>query len=284
MRLPPLLSPLATFLVSALVFMFTACATGSSTETQATDTSATPSEEASEQNEGKILFVLTNHTALGDTGTSTGYYLSEVTHPWSVLSEAGYSIEVASPQGGPVTADPKSLNMDDPINAAFWENEAWRSRLQTTLAIDQVDPQRYQAIFFAGGHGTMWDFADNATMQGLTARIWEAGGAVAAVCHGPAALLNVKLSNGQWLVAGREVTGFTDAEERAVELEEVVPFLLERELRERGATFEGADNFQENVVVDGRLITGQNPASATGVGQAIVEALNSEETTADDSP
>ncbi|RVU43014.1 type 1 glutamine amidotransferase domain-containing protein [Lujinxingia sediminis] len=218
---------------------------------------------------------------LGDTDTPTGYYLSEVTHPWSVLTEAGYTIDFASPQGGPVAADPKSLDMDDPINARFWEDNALRSQLDTTLAIHQVVPEHYRAIFFAGGHGTMWDFADSAAVQRVTARIWEAGGTVAAVCHGPAALLNVQLSDGQWLVADREVTGFTDAEERAVELDQVVPFLLESELRERGANFEGADNFQENVVVDGRLITGQNPASATGVGEAIVEVLNTSHDTPD---
>ncbi|TXD37142.1 type 1 glutamine amidotransferase domain-containing protein [Lujinxingia vulgaris] len=270
------------FVVLATGALLTACATGSpensGSQSLSEDTAPSPANDAlpedTPSSEGNVLFVLTNHTSLGDTDTQTGYYLSEVTHPWSVLTEAGYTVDFASPQGGPVTPDPKSLDLDDPINAQFWENDALREKLDTTISIERVDPKRYQAIFFAGGHGTMWDFADNADMQRVTRDVWEAGGAVAAVCHGPAALLNVKLSDGQWLVASRDVTGFTDAEERAVELDQVVPFMLESQLRERGANFDGADNFQENVVVDGRLITGQNPASATGVGEAMVRALD----------
>ena len=277
-------SNLATSLLAlALLPLFSACSTSVSSERDSSVVAETPHDDANavmadlDETSGNVLFVLTNHTQLGDTETPTGYYLSEVTHPWAVLTDAGFTVDFASPRGGPVTADPKSLDLDDPVNQRFWENDDLRRKLNTTIPAAEVAADRYDAIYFAGGHGTMWDFADDDVIQQLTARVWEAGGAVAAVCHGPAALLNVRLSNGDWLVSDRRVTGFTDAEERAVELEEIVPFLLETELRERGAIFDGADDFQENVIADGRLVTGQNPASATGVGQALVRVLTLDE-------
>ncbi|HEU4537166.1 MAG TPA: type 1 glutamine amidotransferase domain-containing protein, partial [Polyangiaceae bacterium] len=142
-----------------------------------------------------------------------------------------------------------------------------------SLRPDQVDPAAYDAVFYAGGHGTMWDFPDDAALARIAAAVYERGGVVAAVCHGPAGLVNVKLSSGEWLVAGREVAAFTNDEERAVGLAEVVPFLLADRLVERGARHRPAPNFQANVVVSGRLVTGQNPASARGVGDAIVALL-----------
>jgi len=147
------------------------------------------------------------------------------------------------------------------------------ARLHASLRPDGVDPARYAAIFYAGGHGTMWDLPDNATLGAITAAIYEAGGIAAAVCHGPAGLVNVKLSTGKYLVDGKDLAAFTDAEESAVGLTNVVPFLLASTLTARGARHKPAANWAANVVVSDRLITGQNPASARGVGEAIVSAL-----------
>lgn len=219
----------------------------------------------------RILFVLTNHDELGDTGESTGYYLPEAAHPWRVLREAGHRIDLASPRGGEVPMDPESHDLDDEANAAFLEAE--EDALGNTMAADAIDPSDYDAIYFAGGHGTMWDFPGCDPLAEATQRIWEADGVVAAVCHGPAALVDVRLSGGEPLVEGREVTCFTNEEERAVERDEVVPFLLESRLRELGATIRKAEPWQEKVTVDGRLVTGQNPASAEGVGEAVAREL-----------
>lgn len=222
----------------------------------------------------RILFVLTSCERLGDTGRQTGYFLSEVTHPARVLSDAGFQIRFASPRGGQPPVDPGSRDQDDADNRWFLNDNEWLERVADTAQPEDLDPEDFDAVFFAGGHGTMWDLPDNRALARLTASIWDHGGVVAAVCHGPAGLVNVELAGGDHLVAGRKVTSFTNEEEAAVELEEVVPFLLESRLRERGANFSKADPFQEHVVTDGRLVTGQNPASARGVGAAMVKLLN----------
>lgn len=220
-----------------------------------------------------ILFVLTSCQQLGDTGRKTGYFLSEVTHPARVLTDAGFDLHFASPRGGQPPVDPGSRDPDDEDNRWFLTGNDWLNRMARTARPEDLDATDYGAIFFAGGHGTMWDLPDNRALARLTAAIWEGGGVVAAVCHGPAGLVNVRLADNGYLVAGRKVTSFTNEEEAAVELDGVVPFLLESRLRERGADFSKADPFQEHVVTDGRLITGQNPASARGVGKAMVKLL-----------
>lgn len=220
-----------------------------------------------------VLFILSGHTELGDTGKKTGYFLGEVAHPWHVLTTGGVAVEFASPKGGPVVADPKSVKLDDPINKAFVDNEEIQKALESTLAATDIDPTRYAGIYFAGGHGAMWDFPDNESLSTSAAKIYESGGLVAAVCHGPAGLVNIKLSDGSYLVAGKKVAAFTNSEEEAVKLTETVPFLLATKLEERGAVHVPAADFQEQVVVDQRLITGQNPASATGAGEAMLNAL-----------
>lgn len=222
----------------------------------------------------RILFVLTSHGELGDTGEKTGYYLPEAAHPYAVLRDAGYEIDFASPRGGEPPMDPESRDLDDEANAEFLEAET--DALERTMSTDEIDPADYAAIYFAGGHGTMWDFPGDRALADATARIWESGGVVGAVCHGPAALVDVELSDGSYLVDGCEVSCFTNEEERAVELDDVVPFLLESRLEERGATVRKAEPWQEKVVVDGRLVTGQNPASAEGVGRAIAQVLQPE--------
>lgn len=222
----------------------------------------------------RVLMVLTNHDQLGTTGKKTGFYLSEASHPYAVFSDAGFVVDFVSPTGEAAPIDPKSEDREDPLNVRFLENGEVMNRVLDTLAPDEVNIDDYEAIFFAGGHGVMWDLPDNEALAALTATIYDKGGAVGAVCHGPAGLLNVRLRNGEYLVDGKDVTGFTNAEEEAVELTKVVPFLLEDELRKRGAKFSGGENFQAHVKVSERLVTGQNPASATGVAEEIIKLLN----------
>lgn len=225
------------------------------------------------QAEKPILIVVTNHDEIGDTGTPTGYFLSEVAHPWHVFTEAGYSVEFASPLGGFAPMDPKSFDLEDPVNKTFWHNLKAVQDLVHTQALAKLDPMDYSAIFFAGGHGTMWDFPKSKAVRGSIAKHYKGGGVIGAVCHGPAALIHVKV-DGEPLVKGKQVAGFTNEEEAAVQLTEAVPFLLETELRQLGAEFVKADNFQSKVAVSGRLVTGQNPASATDTAKAIVKLLD----------
>lgn len=221
----------------------------------------------------KALVVVTSHDRLGDTGKETGYYLPEVTHPYYALRDAGVEVDIASPRGGEAPMDPISRDTKDPANARFLDTPADRDKLTDTRPLAAIDPAEYDAILFAGGHGTMWDFRGNADVQRLAAAIYERGGVVAAVCHGPAALVDVALSSGDYLVAGKRVTGFSNAEEEAAELTSVVPFLLETMLVERGGRYECAGLWQERVVTDERLVTGQNPASAAEVGRAVARLL-----------
>ena len=222
----------------------------------------------------QILIVVTNHGEMGDTEAPTGYFLSEVSHPWHVFTEAGYRVDFASPLGGFAPMDPKSFDLEDPVNRIFWDTLAVVESVTNTLNLDEVDTDNYEAIFLAGGHGTMWDFAQSRSVVERVAQIYQQGGIVGAVCHGPTALLNVKLSGGRHLLDGKRVTGFTNDEEAAVKLTEIVPFLLESEMQSKGAIFVAADNFKPNVVVDQRLVTGQNPASATAAAEAIVQLLS----------
>ena len=222
----------------------------------------------------QILIVVTNHGEMGDTGAPTGYFLSEVSHPWHVFTEAGYRVDFASPLGGFAPMDPKSFDLEDPVNRIFWDTLAVVESVTNTLNLDEVDTDNYEAIFLAGGHGTMWDFAQSRSVVERVAQIYQQGGIVGAVCHGPTALLNVKLSGGRHLLDGKRVTGFTNDEEAAVKLTEIVPFLLESEMQSKGAIFVAAKNFKPNVVVDQRLVTGQNPASATAAAEAIVQLLS----------
>lgn len=220
---------------------------------------------------GKILFVVTSHGELGNTGRKTGYWLSEVTRPWKVLKDAGYEIDFMSPKGGECPVE--GQNPSDPVNKAFAQDLSAQKKINFTIKPSEVKPEEYKAIFFAGGHGVMWDFPDNKELAAITSKIYENGGVVAAVCHGPAALINVKLSNGKFLVDGKKINSFTNSEEKGIGLDKVVPFALETALVKRGAKFQSSDNFQSHVVVNDRVITGQNPMSATAVGDAIRIAL-----------
>jgi len=225
----------------------------------------------------RVVIVLTNHAELGDTGRPTGFYLSEAAHPWHVFTEAGYHVVLASPRGGRAPMDPKSIDLDDSVNAAFLETYPRLDDDVVTRKVADLSHDFIDAVFIAGGHGTMFDLPEDTPLQALIAGVHGRGGVVAAVCHGPAALVNVRLDDGSYLVAGKRVAAFTNAEERAVELAEAMPFLLQTRLEERGAEVVEAANFEKNVVVDGRLVTGQNPASATGAAEAVVELLSGSE-------
>lgn len=218
-----------------------------------------------------VLMVLTSHATKGDTGDPTGFFLGELTHPLAVLADAGIPAAFASIQGGEPPVD--GFDLDDETNARYWNDHSFRTAIRSTQKLADVNPDDYSAIFFAGGHGAMWDFPDSEAVQTTTRAIYEAGGVVGAVCHGPAALINVKLGDGRYLIANRRISAFTDAEERAVGLEDVVPFMLASTLRERGADHQAADDWTAQVVVDERLVTGQNPQSAHGVGEALRDLL-----------
>lgn len=219
----------------------------------------------------KILFVVTSHDKKGSTGEATGYYLAEVSHPWKVLTDAGYEIDFVSPKGGNPPVD--GFDLSDPDNKAFWEDSLYHNKISHSLKPSEVKPGDYAAIYYAGGHGAMWDLPDNKAIAGIASAIYEKKGIVAAVCHGPAGLLAIRLANGHYLVDGKKVNGFSNEEEALVKLSDVVPFLLEDQLKKRGGIYEKSGPWQEHVVVDQRLITGQNPQSAKAVGEALKKEL-----------
>lgn len=219
----------------------------------------------------RVLMVLTSHGDLGGV-RPTGFYVPEAAHPWRVFRAAGWGVDLVSPKGGEPPRD--GLDESDPVQKEFLADPEIARQLADTRRPDQVDAGAYAAIFYVGGHGAMWDLPDDAGVARIARDIYERGGVVAAVCHGPAGLVNLTLSDGAYLVAGRRVAAFTNAEEEAVGLASVVPFLLQTRLEERGATHVAAPNFEPCVVVDGRLVTGQNPASATGVAERVVEVVD----------
>ena len=229
---------------------------------------------ANETNQHRVLYVLTNHSQMGDTEQRTGFYLSELTHPYYIIRDAGYPVDLASPLGGPAPIDPSSLDMDDPINQRFFNDVEALRAVQVTQALPDIDLSQYHAIVFAGGHGTMWDFSVSPSVKSAITQIYEQGGIVAAVCHGPAALIDVKLSDGSYLVDGKKVSVFTDKEEKLVGLETVVPYLLESKLIEQGGINASKGPWEDSAVADQRLITGQNPQSASSLGKLIVQELS----------
>ena len=227
--------------------------------------------------EAPILLVLTNHAELGDTGKKTGFYLSEAAHPYRVFTESKHQVTLASPKGGFAPIDPESMDLEDKANDSFWKKygnaDAQMPGVLLTKPLAEIDPSKYSAIFFAGGHGAMWDFPDSEALKKLTATIYQNGGVVGAVCHGPAALVNVTFEDGTHLLSGKTTTVFTNDEEEAVGLTETVPFLLQTTFEEAGAKVKPAKNFSVNAVRDGRLVTGQNPASAEKAGKLLLEAM-----------
>jgi putative intracellular protease/amidase len=223
----------------------------------------------------KILIVLTSHDRLGGTGEKTGFWLEEFAAPYYVLKDAGAAVMLASPKGGQPPVDPKS---DLPENQTettkrFRADPAAQAELANTKKLADVSANDFDAVFFPGGHGPMWDLYDNADSIALIEDFVKAGKPVAAVCHAPVALANVRNKDGEYLVKGRRVTGFTNTEEDAVGLTTVVPFLLEDKLKERGGIYGRAADWAPYVEVDGKLVTGQNPASSEPAAKALLELL-----------
>lgn len=215
-----------------------------------------------------VLFALTSHSELGGTGRKTGAYAPEFAHPGSVFEDAGYDVQFVSVDGGQVPLD--GIKDGDVVTHEFLTRPQIQQALAQTPTANQLDAEDYDVIYFVGGHGTMWDFRNCQPLKDLAAKIYENGGVVAGVCHGPSALVDLKLSDGSLLVDGKKVSSFTDQEEAAVGLSQEVPFLLQSALEANGADHEGAENFQEYAVADGRLVTGQNPASAAKVAELVL--------------
>lgn len=223
----------------------------------------------------RILIVLTSHEDLGDTGRRTGFWLEEFASPYYVFRDAGAEVALASVKGGHPPIDPKSAlpewQTDD--TRRFDADTESQAALAMTQAISEVDAESYDALFFPGGHGPMWDYPGNETLASLIEAFDRTGKPIGAVCHGPVALVDAKANDGRPLVAGKRVTGFTNGEEAAVELAEVVPFLLEDRLRELDAHIHNAADFTSHVVTDGNLVTGQNPQSSAAGAKALLALL-----------
>ncbi len=222
-----------------------------------------------------VLMVLTSHDQLGDTGEKTGFWLEELASPYLRLKDAGVRITLASPKGGQPPLDPKSSQPDFQTDATrrFEADPEAIEQLAHTLRLADVDAADYDAIFYPGGHGPLWDLAEDPDSIALIEAFWAQRKPVAAVCHAPAVFVNVKDPEGRPLPQGRRMTGFSNAEEAAVALTEVVPFLVEERLAGLGALYEKADDWQPHVVEDGLLITGQNPASSEAVAEALLRVL-----------
>ena len=225
----------------------------------------------------KILIVLTSHDQLGGTGQKTGFWLEEFAAPYYVLKDAGAAITIASPRGGRPPLDPKSDLPENLTDATkrFRADSAAQAQLADTKRLADVSADDFDAIFYPGGHGPLWDMPDNATSIALIEAFVKADKPVGAVCHAPAALVNVRGRDGAYLVKSKRVTGFTNAEENAVGLTTVVPFLLEDRLKERGGVYSSGANWSPYVQVDGKLVTGQNPASSGPAAEALLKLLRS---------
>ena len=222
-----------------------------------------------------ILMVLTSHAELGDTGEKTGFWLEEFAAPYYVLKDAGHAITLASPKGGQPPLDPKSDASDAQTDATrrFKADGDAQAQLAATEVLGEIDPAGFDGIFYPGGHGPMWDLAEDVDSIALIEASITAGKPVALVCHAPAALKNVTTAEGVPLVRGKKVTGFTNGEEEAVKLTDVVPFLLEDMLKAKGGDYSKGPDFQPYVVEDGLLITGQNPSSSEPAAEALLKAL-----------
>jgi putative intracellular protease/amidase len=222
-----------------------------------------------------ILIVLTSHDTLGATGRKTGFWLEELAAPYYAFKEAGAKVVLASPSGGQPPLDPKSNEpaFQTELTRRFEADAAANAQLANTVRLDSVSQEDFDAVFYPGGHGPLWDLAEDADSIALIESFIAANKPVALVCHAPGVLRHVKAQDGSPLVKGKQLTGFTNSEEAAVELTDIVPFLVEDELKAKGAIFKRIDDWAPYVVVDGLLITGQNPASSAAAAGALVQEL-----------
>ncbi|MEJ2059265.1 MAG: type 1 glutamine amidotransferase domain-containing protein [Gammaproteobacteria bacterium] len=216
-----------------------------------------------------VLMVLTNHDHIDDEHP-TGLWFEEFAVPYARFCDQGYHVTVASPRGGTVPIDPRSM----PDDAESSANREALEALRDTQALDELDIEQFDAVFFPGGHGTMYDMPGNAAVAQLVGRFADEDKVVAAVCHGPAALLDAQRADGTPVVKGHRIAAFTNAEEAAVELDGLMPFLLESRLRELGADVDAAAPWRDHVIVDGRLVTGQNPQSSGSAADAVIRLLS----------
>ena len=224
----------------------------------------------------KILIVLTSHDKLGQTGERTGFWLEEFAAPYYAFIDAGAEVTLASPAGGQPPLDPTSDEDDHQTDATrrFKADEKANRALGSTRKLSEIDPDDYDAVFYPGGHGPLWDLSGDKASIDLIRTMLECGKPVGAVCHAPAALTEVKGANGGYIVSGKRVTGFTNTEEQAVGLTDVVPFLVESRLAQRGGQFRRGNDWAPHVEVDGLLVTGQNPASSAPAAEAVIELLD----------
>jgi putative intracellular protease/amidase len=224
----------------------------------------------------KVLMVITSHDQLGNTGRKTGFWLEELAAPYYVFKDAGVEITLASPKGGRPPLDPKSNEPEfrTDLTLRFEKDAAAEAQLDKTLRLDGVRQEDFDTVFYPGGHGPMWDIAEDKNSIKLIESFIAAGKTIAVVCHSTGALRHVKAPNGKLLVEGKEVTGFTNGEEEEVGLTKIVPFLVEDEMLKLGAVFSKKANWDVHVVSDGLLITGQNPHSSGPAAKALMAALN----------
>ena len=222
-----------------------------------------------------VLFVLTSHDQLGDTGKKTGFWIEEFASPYYFLTDKGVEVTLASPAGGQPPIDPTSDKPENQTEATirFKADEPLQEKLSRTLPLAEVSADDFDAVFYPGGHGPLWDLAESADSARLIESFYGLEKPVAFVCHAPAALKNVKNADGEPLVKGKKVTGFTNTEEELVQLTEVVPFLVEDMLKENGGIYSKAGDFEPYALEDGLLITGQNPASSEKVAEILLEKL-----------
>lgn len=223
----------------------------------------------------KVLMVLTSHDQLGDTGLKTGFWLEEFAAPYYVFKDAGAEVVLASPAGGQPPLDPKSELPDfqTEMTQRFNADPAAQQALASTVKLETVDQKDFDTVFYPGGHGPLWDLAESKLSISLIESFERAGKPIGFVCHAPGALRHVKAADGTPLITGRRVTGFTNGEEAAVELTDVVPFLIEDEFQRLGGLYEKGPDWAPFVIEDGKLVTGQNPASSEAVAKALVAQL-----------
>jgi putative intracellular protease/amidase len=223
----------------------------------------------------KVLFVMTSHDQLGDTGKKTGFWIEEFAAPYYKLADAGVDITIASPNGGQPPIDPKSEEPDAQTEATkrYYQDKALQEKLSQTKKLSEVKAEDYDAVFYPGGHGPLWDLANDRNSIKLIEDFYNQKKPVAAVCHGPAVLAQAKAPNGEPLVKGKNVAGFTNSEEAAVHLTDIVPFLVEDKLKALGGNYSKEADWAPYVVTDGLLITGQNPASSEPAAEALLERL-----------
>ncbi|EOR95943.1 ThiJ/PfpI family protein [Arcticibacter svalbardensis MN12-7] len=223
----------------------------------------------------KVLMVLTSHGDLGNTGEKTGFWIEEFAAPYYVLSDAGVAVTIASPKGGQPPIDPKSASPDaqTPATIRFDQDQDLKSKLAKTHILSELNEGDYDAVFYPGGHGPLWDLANDTDSIALIEAFYKNNKPVALVCHAPGALIKVKAPNGDPLVKGKEVTGFSNTEEEAVQLTKIVPFLLEDEMKKLGGHYSKGPDWGVYVKKDGLLITGQNPASSEEAAKLLLETL-----------